>query len=139
MIRRPPRSTLFPYTTLFRSAARLIGPVHGALGHLEAGPSSAREQLDVEAEAFDGHSRKARVRRGGSQGLEPALAVVNPLKAGASDDPVEEPSGHDAVTTSLERDGGVRQTARTDCNVGAGGQGRLQALELGDGCRPVAV
>src|SRR5260221_3892609 len=26
MIRRPPRSTLFPYTTLFRSAARLIAP-----------------------------------------------------------------------------------------------------------------
>src|SRR3989442_8102267 len=27
MIRRPPRSTLFPYTTLFRSAARaLLGP-----------------------------------------------------------------------------------------------------------------
>src|SRR2546422_1702380 len=26
MIRRPPRSTLFPYTTLFRSAAR---PLHG--------------------------------------------------------------------------------------------------------------
>src|SRR2546425_3965490 len=25
MIRRPPRSTLFPYTTLFRSAAQLIG------------------------------------------------------------------------------------------------------------------
>src|SRR5258708_22150220 len=38
MIRRPPRSTLFPYTTLFRSAGgnvdgrrlahRLIGPIH---------------------------------------------------------------------------------------------------------------
>src|SRR2546430_8360325 len=26
MIRRPPRSTLFPYTTLFRSKTRLIGP-----------------------------------------------------------------------------------------------------------------
>src|SRR5256885_7246556 len=26
MIRRPPRSTLFPYTTLFRS---LLGPFHG--------------------------------------------------------------------------------------------------------------
>src|SRR3989442_9783177 len=26
MIRRPPRSTLFPYTTLFRSAARGNGP-----------------------------------------------------------------------------------------------------------------
>src|SRR3989442_12745411 len=26
MIRRPPRSTLFPYTTLFRSHRRLLGP-----------------------------------------------------------------------------------------------------------------
>src|SRR6266513_5795813 len=26
MIRRPPRSTLFPYTTLFRSSPRLISP-----------------------------------------------------------------------------------------------------------------
>src|SRR3712207_8960950 len=35
MIRRPPRSTLFPYTTLFRShylglVGALIGAVHGA-------------------------------------------------------------------------------------------------------------
>src|SRR3712207_7214986 len=28
MIRRPPRSTLFPYTTLFRSQQAAIGPVH---------------------------------------------------------------------------------------------------------------
>src|SRR5687768_17957405 len=28
MIRRPPRSTLFPYTTLFRSIAVGIGPAH---------------------------------------------------------------------------------------------------------------
>src|SRR2546430_6319473 len=27
MIRRPPRSTLFPYTTLFRSYGREIGPI----------------------------------------------------------------------------------------------------------------
>src|SRR3989449_7945725 len=27
MIRRPPRSTLFPYTTLFRSLGKRIGPV----------------------------------------------------------------------------------------------------------------
>src|SRR5258705_7634972 len=26
MIRRPPRSTLFPYTTLFRSPNQLVGP-----------------------------------------------------------------------------------------------------------------
>src|SRR5256886_11729523 len=29
MIRRPPRSTLFPYTTLFRSAARARDPPRG--------------------------------------------------------------------------------------------------------------
>src|SRR2546422_6762729 len=29
MIRRPPRSTLFPYTTLFRSRARRDDRVHG--------------------------------------------------------------------------------------------------------------
>src|SRR3712207_8635899 len=34
MIRRPPRSTLFPYTTLFRSAGglRRVRPGHGAVG-----------------------------------------------------------------------------------------------------------
>src|SRR3989442_11565431 len=31
MIRRPPRSTLFPYTTLFRSAAARSGPVRRRL------------------------------------------------------------------------------------------------------------
>src|SRR2546426_5055551 len=31
MIRRPPRSTLFPYTTLFRSIARFAGSVHGVV------------------------------------------------------------------------------------------------------------
>src|SRR3712207_7400087 len=31
MIRRPPRSTLFPYTTLFRSARWLAGPGRGAV------------------------------------------------------------------------------------------------------------
>src|SRR3712207_7168304 len=32
MIRRPPRSTLFPYTTLFRSALRGARPDDGLLG-----------------------------------------------------------------------------------------------------------
>src|SRR5258708_26860175 len=35
MIRRPPRSTLFPYTTLFRSVSRsYLGPTLQALPHL---------------------------------------------------------------------------------------------------------
>src|SRR2546429_6069327 len=37
MIRRPPRSTLFPYTTLFRShGARYQGKRVGSLGHAAA-------------------------------------------------------------------------------------------------------
>src|SRR5690348_17392857 len=32
MIRRPPRSTLFPYTTLFRSPKNHQGHVHGRAG-----------------------------------------------------------------------------------------------------------
>src|SRR3712207_8569453 len=39
MIRRPPRSTLFPYTTLFRSAEdgddHVVGDGVDALGHLD--------------------------------------------------------------------------------------------------------
>src|SRR5690349_24939160 len=31
MIRRPPRSTLFPYTTLFRSSSQLIKLIRGAV------------------------------------------------------------------------------------------------------------
>src|SRR5687768_18065695 len=31
MIRRPPRSTLFPYTTLFRSGALMMWLVHAAM------------------------------------------------------------------------------------------------------------
>src|SRR2546428_2231485 len=32
MIRRPPRSTLFPYTTLFRSSRRSAGSSHATTG-----------------------------------------------------------------------------------------------------------
>src|SRR5438132_6353698 len=39
MIRRPPRSTLFPYTTLFRSTR---GPGRGDAGRREPGRSGAR-------------------------------------------------------------------------------------------------
>src|SRR2546422_4097741 len=46
MIRRPPRSTLFPYTTLFRSGSLIIRSRNGkCLGHAE--PSMAgRSTLD---------------------------------------------------------------------------------------------
>src|SRR5256885_14356028 len=41
MIRRPPRSTLFPYTTLFRSDVRDLGP------RLQVGPRGPFALADV--------------------------------------------------------------------------------------------
>src|SRR5438132_11951292 len=46
MIRRPPRSTLFPYTTLFRSANRILGlgkTDDGDFGNVDTGSAAPRE------------------------------------------------------------------------------------------------
>src|SRR3712207_8716899 len=45
MIRRPPRSTLFPYTTLFRSAARGAGAGARASGHPGGAQGAAGRRL----------------------------------------------------------------------------------------------
>src|SRR3712207_8837648 len=42
MIRRPPRSTLFPYTTLFRSAPHRRGPARKPARGREVAPASGR-------------------------------------------------------------------------------------------------
>src|SRR5256885_12887908 len=59
MIRRPPRSTLFPYTTLFRSAHHFGGDIR------------------VEVERGDHGHRRPHRRPDGAQ--EVALAVLEPL------------------------------------------------------------
>src|SRR5256885_7218143 len=46
MIRRPPRSTLFPYTTLFRSAARPAG-ADQQVGELEQAEAAAHRPVHV--------------------------------------------------------------------------------------------
>src|SRR3712207_4460355 len=43
MIRRPPRSTLFPYTTLFRSQGR-VGELHAVADEPELAPFGAAEE-----------------------------------------------------------------------------------------------
>src|SRR5256885_5920872 len=51
MIRRPPRSTLFPYTTLFRSLLlelQLIAPVTAVMGNTDESTFSLRETEVVE-------------------------------------------------------------------------------------------
>src|SRR3712207_8007598 len=45
MIRRPPRSTLFPYTTLFRSARGEPSARSGLVGHISAQFAAAAERL----------------------------------------------------------------------------------------------
>src|SRR3712207_7110738 len=54
MIRRPPRSTLFPYTTLFRS----VQPQHGGRDEEYAGPGQLLPVLvGAHRELEDGHGQ----------------------------------------------------------------------------------
>src|SRR3712207_6870724 len=73
MIRRPPRSTLFPYTTLFRSLERLPHP----LAQLVA------EGLDAVAH---GHSDE----RLGERGVHGHAPVLPPTGAGRSEEHTSE-------------------------------------------------
>src|SRR5258708_20295056 len=82
MIRRPPRSTLFPYTTLFRSFMRLVDDVadEGAdLAAKQRGLAKWRAALDQaitgEAQLFDGNAAVASpaASLGGATILLPAL------------------------------------------------------------------
>src|SRR3989442_6048292 len=47
MIRRPPRSTLFPYTTLFRSLGLHVLHVRRGGAHVLGGDVASFERLDV--------------------------------------------------------------------------------------------
>src|SRR3712207_8474360 len=66
MIRRPPRSTLFPYTTLFRSmsveeaaaaAGRLSGPVYVVKAQIHAGGRGKGKFKELGADAKGGVRR----------------------------------------------------------------------------------
>src|SRR3712207_8146856 len=62
MIRRPPRSTLFPYTTLFRSAARARAPRPGAraaAADAAASRAATARALQPPAEAAEAAARAA--------------------------------------------------------------------------------
>src|SRR2546422_2758849 len=83
MIRRPPRSTLFPYTTLFRSRAseERYGSVVAALaegivfmdadGRLRASNASAERILGLTAEQIGGRAPLPPPRRGAHPGGPP--------------------------------------------------------------------
>src|SRR2546425_11843251 len=80
MIRRPPRSTLFPYTTLFRSPGELVAEPEAFGSRLDhAGQLGADQRVEV---AFDEHRGElARdVRRHDREALDrlPAIGVQTP-------------------------------------------------------------
>src|SRR5687768_17987998 len=61
MIRRPPRSTLFPYTTLFRSDCRTRGGQEGSFRKLcQRGELGAHAELPARAGREVRRQRKAR-------------------------------------------------------------------------------
>src|SRR2546422_7009171 len=74
MIRRPPRSTLFPYTTLFRSP-RAAAAERGA----SAAPGVARPRRLRSSGAVHGRAREATGRAGG----EPRGAAATALRTAA--------------------------------------------------------
>src|SRR2546425_13279242 len=86
MIRRPPRSTLFPYTTLFRSQRAVTPEIAARLRELQEAlarldPEAVRRALERLAEAQQ--QLKAELER--SQELFRRAAVEGPLASLAAD------------------------------------------------------
>src|SRR3712207_8927700 len=63
MIRRPPRSTLFPYTTLFRSPGRREGCLHRLDRGGEEGHGGGRRHHKAGHPRAGGQVRERRLRR----------------------------------------------------------------------------
>src|SRR2546430_1815197 len=80
MIRRPPRSTLFPYTTLFRS--KLVGSVRAAMR--TSSSSSVTPRL-VFAATRSGMSRAAAAKAPSSSAANPVVPVSSGLRAARHD------------------------------------------------------
>src|SRR3989454_11503711 len=89
MIRRPPRSTLFPYTTLFRSPPELPALLVGALPaerqkHVQAGRAARLDEagkLDLVAQPLHGPCDGDDVGEGRLLGIEIEDAPVGQLDA----------------------------------------------------------
>src|SRR5258708_5227610 len=64
MIRRPPRSTLFPYTTLFRSAAGISGLNAGRFGRWTDGVMAMRGDCAAFASHWQAHNARALTESG---------------------------------------------------------------------------
>src|SRR3712207_7253402 len=63
MIRRPPRSTLFPYTTLFRSPGNDLARDHVGVGDDKVRGGDPARSLDAVAASYAAHAYRPRARR----------------------------------------------------------------------------
>src|SRR2546426_3227237 len=118
MIRRPPRSTLFPYTTLFRSPEATFDALSGAVGL----------GLFAHAEGVEGHSLSS---GGGGHGVgdgigaegQPADQIGRPPAGGEAREP--ERADHDEA---FARHGGA---TRIDVERGTapGSEGEIPARD----------
>src|SRR3712207_1570021 len=128
MIRRPPRSTLFPYTTLFRSQLERLGADDLVRAGAHQGPRERVELLDREGleEFFDLH------------GGGPSCLPAESRRRGRYE------------RRSTARQGWTGGTGRPEEQVGPlgevhlpdrAGEGRLPAFsaEMAGGCQPVGV
>src|SRR5256885_11747739 len=102
MIRRPPRSTLFPYTTLFRSREAVprrpqLGPIVRELVQ-ELRPARVRD-LDLE-------------ERGDDHGSWPHLSGIRPDEAGELDQGLAHAGGSDLAPGCVDEHCAARAAAR---------------------------
>src|SRR3712207_8108741 len=88
MIRRPPRSTLFPYTTLFRSArvrGRHLPDQHeGVLGNEAGGQLTEEDRQFVERVGDVHRAGRVRRRRGPGNGTDRKSTRLNSSHANIS-------------------------------------------------------
>src|SRR2546426_9227812 len=79
MIRRPPRSTLFPYTTLFRSERPVPAREHGALPQRDAPATPHEPQPVLHHEAVHHNAvRVAIIELGGERSEEHTSELQSP-------------------------------------------------------------
>src|SRR3712207_1926283 len=125
MIRRPPRSTLFPYTTLFRSAGKikvnyyhLQTALEGLRGVTEKGGTAASvfrgSELQVAGKSGTGEAPKGYVNWfvGWAENQERPMIVVVMIEGGGAFETGSEMTAGPAVRHIIEAFYGVKQSPK---------------------------
>src|SRR5436853_5681651 len=122
MIRRPPRSTLFPYTTLFRSA---LAPIRGEVSRAPRHPPRPAGRP-----ARDQAGRSDRPAEGPEGAGDPARAPARRREAPARRPPAPPAGPESALALSRRRTAGA---GRLDTRAGANHNTPREYLKDADG------